>query len=109
MAANPAGAPWGDRFPYPSYLAVVVRLADGRIIKGFLENRSSSASAPTFLTLSKQPLVVHQESETVTIDAVSIESVFFVRSLIGESERHEMKFLDESADPPALWVRVQCA
>jgi hypothetical protein len=109
MAANPAGASWGERFPYPSYLAVVVRRSDGQIIKGFLANRDSSPSAPNSLSLSQPTLIIHQELETVTVDAASIESVFFVRSLAGERERHEMKFLDESAAAPALWVRAQCA
>ncbi len=109
MAANPAGAPWGEKFPYPSYLAVVARLSDGRILKGFLENHDSSPTAPKSLLLSNEPLTIHQEANTLSVDPSSIESIFFVRSLIGESERHEMKFLDESTEAPALWVQVQCA
>lgn len=98
---------WRERFPYPGFLPTVVRKIDGVLEKGFIHNPELDAgSSPVFGSV---PLELFQESGSLSIEPGVIETIFFVRSLEGRSERHEVTFLDQSPGPVSLWVRAHCA
>ena len=106
MAADDPNG-WRERFPYPEYLATVVRKVGGILEKGFVHNPELNAeSSPAF---GSAPLELFQERGCIFIEPGVIETIFFVRSLEGRSERHEVTFLDQSPGPVSLWVRAHCA
>lgn len=90
-----------------SSLKAVVHLADGSLIKGFLNGTSDSLekSASSQLSSGKVELqLTTGKKQTVALD--SAKALFFVRSFEGDPEHHEIKFFQTNPETKGLWVRV---
>ncbi len=98
--------------PENSPIRVVARLRDGRLVRGYIDDKPASDLA-TFLeeTANSLPgeitIRVVESGELLRLPVEGLKALFFVKSFEGRSEYREVKFFDRNPPIKGLWVRVQ--
>jgi hypothetical protein len=80
---------------------IIVRFADGRIIKGYTQN--FSPNKPTFYVRPADPKVT---DETIEVLLQELKAVFFVRDFSGDPNYQEQKKFAEGVKPSGRVVEV---
>lgn len=62
---------------------VVIRFADGRVVKGYLRSFSEASPVVTILDADS--------GELRSAEIQELKAIFFVRSFVGDAEYHELK------------------
>jgi hypothetical protein len=80
---------------------IIVRFADGQIIKGYTQN--FSPNKPTFHLRPAEPKV---SDEIIEVLVQELKAVFFVRDFSGDPNYKEQKKFDEGVKPSGRVVEV---
>ena len=80
---------------------VVVRYADGRIIKGYTEN--FLPTKPSFLV---RPTEDGTSIDPVEVSIRDLKAVFFVRDFVGDPNHMERKDFSDGVDAPGILLKV---
>ncbi len=80
---------------------IIVRFADGRIMKGYTQN--FSPNKPTFHLRPADPKV---SEETIEVLVQELKAVFFVRDFSGDPNYKEQKKFPDGAKPSGRVVEV---
>ena len=80
---------------------VVVRYADGRIIKGYTEN--FLPTKPSFLV---RPTEDGTSIDPVEVSIRDLKAVFFVRDFVGNPNHMERKDFSDGVDAPGILLKV---
>ena len=91
-------------------LKVVAHLADGSLIKGFLQDAASfdPLSAGLIGTgLPEKILLQIPDGKTQTVDVRSAKAIFFVRTLEGRNDYVELKFFERNPQIEGLWIKIR--
>jgi len=92
------------------HLKVVVHLADGSLVKGFLrENESFDPLSAGLIGNRLPPTVAVQLTEggEKIIDLNSAKALFFVKTLEGQTDYVELKFFERNPDIEGLWIKIR--
>jgi len=82
---------------------IIVRYADGRLLKGYTQN--FFPNKPTFHVL---PQDADKPKELVEIFVDQLKALFFVRDFIGNKHYNEKKKYPEGAKPQGRVIEVAC-
>ena len=82
---------------------IVVRYADGRILKGYTQN--FFPNKPVFHVL---PQDADKPKELVEVSVNELKAVFFVRDFIGNKHYNEKKKYPEGVKPQGRVIEVAC-
>ncbi len=76
---------------------VIVRTRDGKVISGFANPDR----------IKKTLKILNQQGKEETFSMDKLKAVFFVKDFQGDSEYHEIKFLNKQSVSSMIWVRVE--
>jgi hypothetical protein len=91
-------------------LKVVAHLADGSLIKGFLQDAESFDPLSAGLTgggLPEQIVLRLPEGKNQAVDVKSAKAIFFVRTLEGRTDYVELKFFERTPRIEGLWIKIR--
>lgn len=91
-------------------LKVVAHLADGSLIKGFLQDAESFDPLSAGLIGSSLPEKIFLRlpaGEKRTVDLKSAKAIFFVRTLEGRNDYVELKFFERNPQIEGLWIKIR--
>ena len=80
---------------------VVVRYADGRIIKGYTQD--FLPTKPSFLV---RPIDIDTSIDPVEVLIRDLKAVFFVRDFVGDPSHMDRKNYSEGVDAPGILLQV---
>jgi hypothetical protein len=82
---------------------VVIRYADGRVLRGFVARKDETALQDT---PPESLAVKDSHGESVTVGASDIKAIFFVKSFEGNPDYTEFKVFSSRPTGKGVWVRV---
>jgi len=89
---------------------VVAHLADGSLIKGFLQDAESfdPLSAGLIGTGLPEKIVLQiPDGKEKIVDVKSAKAIFFVRTLEGRNDYVELKFFERNPQIEGLWIKIR--
>lgn len=90
-------------------LKVVAHLADGSLIKGYLQDESFDPLSAGLIGRGLPDKIVVQIAEggTKMVDIKSAKALFFVRTLEGRNDYVELKFFERNPQIEGLWIKIR--
>lgn len=91
-------------------LKVVAHLADGSLIKGFLQDAESFDPLSAGLIgrgLPEKIVLQLPEGRNQAVDVKSAKAIFFVRKLEGRNDYVELKFFERTPQIEGLWIKIR--
>ena len=82
---------------------VVVRYADGRVLRGFVAGRKETALSDT---LPESLKVKDSNGKSVKVGASEIKAIFFVKSFEGNPDYTEFKVFSSRPTGKGVWMRI---
>lgn len=90
-------------------LKVVAHLADGSLIKGYLQDESFDPLSAGLIGRGLPDKIVVQipEGGAKMVDIKSAKALFFVRTLEGRNDYVELKFFERNPQIEGLWIKIR--
>ena len=92
------------------HLKIVAHLADGSLVKGYLDDAESFDPLSAGLigsTLPPQVGVELSEGGRILIDLQKAKALFFVKTLEGRTDYVEVKFFERNPQIEGLWIKIR--